>query len=200
MTKVDLAFALVGQRPIPADHGYGLYGALSRILPAVHCDNGIAIHPIGGQQIGNRQLQLTDRSRLIIRVASHQIGELIALAGKQINLAGTPLWIGVPRAFSLTPATALRSRLVTTKNCQDQSRFEQEFRRQLDALFVRPESLFTIVKRKTLRVKDKEIVGYELIVEGLIEEESLSIQETGIGGRRHMGCGVFTPWLTENAK
>ena len=52
MTKVDLAFELVGQQPIPADHGYALYGALSRVLPAVHRDNGVAIHPIGGQQMG----------------------------------------------------------------------------------------------------------------------------------------------------
>jgi hypothetical protein len=32
-----------------------------------------------------------------------------------------------------------------------------------------------------------------VIIEGLTAEESLTIQEKGIGGRRHMGCGVFVP-------
>jgi hypothetical protein len=29
---------------------------------------------------------------------------------------------------------------------------------------------------------------------GLSAEDSLRLQEVGIGGRRHMGCGVFVPF------
>ena len=65
MPTIDLAFSLLASEPIPADHGYHLYGALSRILPQLHETNGIAVHPIRGQQIGNRQLQLNDRSQLV---------------------------------------------------------------------------------------------------------------------------------------
>jgi len=36
-----------------------------------------------------------------------------------------------------------------------------------------------------------EIVGYELIIQGLTAEESITVQEQGLGGKRHMGCGVF---------
>ena len=34
--KVDLSFALVGTHPVPADHGYSLYSAVSRLLPEAH--------------------------------------------------------------------------------------------------------------------------------------------------------------------
>src|SRR5439155_1578765 len=46
-------------------------------------------------------------------------------------------------------------------------------------------------ERRTLRVKDKQVVGFELAATGLSTEDSLRLQETGIGGRRHMGCGIF---------
>ena len=33
----------------------------------------------------------------------------------------------------------------------------------------------------------------EILLDGLTDNESIGIQETGLGGRRHMGCGVFEP-------
>ena len=74
MTMVDLVFPVFSPQPIAADHGYALYAALSRMLPVLHSSNGVGVHPIGGRQIGNRELSLTDRSRLIVRVdsAAHQ--------------------------------------------------------------------------------------------------------------------------------
>ena len=195
VTKVDLAFALMAQQPIPADHGYALYGALSRAVPSLHTTNGIGVHPIrGGQQVGGRRISLMSRSRLVLRLDADAIGEVLSLAGKQLDVRGTKLRVGVPQVWALPPAAALRSRLVTTRNCQDQSRFEAELRRQLDVLHVSAEAIVTIAKRRTLRIKDKEVVGYEVILEGLTAEESLNIQESGLGGRRHMGCGVFVAW------
>jgi hypothetical protein len=60
MTTVDLAFSLIGTKPIPADHRYHLYAALSRVLPALHQGNGIGVHPIRGRQIGHRELTLDE--------------------------------------------------------------------------------------------------------------------------------------------
>ena len=41
--------------------------------------------------------------------------------------------------------------------------------------------------------EDKEIVGFALRVEELTAEESIRLQEKGIGGRRRFGCGIFVP-------
>jgi len=47
--------------------------------------------------------------------------------------------------------------------------------------------------RRTIKIRDKEIVGFAVSIEGLSDEESLSLQENGIGGRRRFGCGIFVP-------
>ena len=190
---IDLAFQVTSQSPLSSDHGYQLFGAISRLLPQVHEPNGVAVLPISGQQIGDRNIQLGNSSRLTIRVASSDIATWLPLAGKTLEVAGVKLQIGVPEIRSLIPTTALRSRLVTTKNCQDQPRFELELRRQMTALGVNEQAIYSIGKRRTIRIRDKEVVGYEVIVEGLTADESLAIQTTGLGGRRHMGCGVFLP-------
>ena len=166
---------------------------MSRAVPSLHTSLGIGVHPIRGQQIGDRRLSLSADSRLVLRVDTDHIGQVLPLAGQQLDLAGAKLRVGVPQVWPLQPAPALRSRLVTTKNCQDQSRFESELRRQLDALDVAAAVIVTIPKRRTLRIKDKEVVGYEVLLEGLTAEESLNVQDQGLGGRRHMGCGVFVP-------
>ena len=125
----------------------------------------------------------------------------IQLAGKPLKLLDRVLRIGVPQARAMVPAAALRARLVTIKLKEagednaalSEERFLEAARRQLGQLGVSSEAILTAGKRRTLRIKGKEIVGYEIILEGLNAEESLDIQERGIGGRRAMGCGVFVP-------
>ena len=197
---IDLAFLVNSKSPLYSDHGYQLFGAISRLLPQVHEPNGVAVLPISGHQIGDRKIQLREFSRLTIRVSTSDIATWLPLAGQTLDVAGTKLQIGVPEIRSLIPSTALRSRLVTTKNCQDQARFELELRKQMAALGVSEHVTFSIGKRRTIRIRDKEVVGYEVIMEGLTAHESIAIQTIGIGGRRHMGCGVFVPLLPKVVK
>jgi CRISPR-associated protein Cas6 len=197
---IDLAFLVNSQSPLYSDHGYQLFGAISRLLPQVHEQNDFAVLPISGQQIGDRKIQLGKSSRLTIRVSTSEIATWLPLTGQTLDVAGTKLKIGAPEIRSLIPSTALRSRLVTTKNGQDQARFELELRKQMAALGVSEQVTFSIGKRRTLRIRAKEVVGYEVIIEGLTAHESIAIQTIGIGGRRHMGCGVFVPLLPKEVK
>jgi CRISPR-associated protein Cas6 len=199
MPLLDLAFPLCAQKPVPADHGYLLYAAISRELPHVHRENGVAIHPIRGQLVGDRMLGLTPSSVILLRVPDGQIADFLPLAGRSIRLGETAVRVGAPQVRPLTLAPALRSRLVVIKikdldaAALTPENFLTAARKQLDALSVSPQAITTIGKRRTLQIKQREIVGYELIVEGLTAEESLTLQEKGLGGRRHMGCGVFVP-------
>lgn len=214
MTYIDLLFSIQTQSPIPTDHGYALYGAISRVLPEVHRENGITIHPIRGSQIGNRQLALNDSSRVTLRVPDGQIAPLLALAGKQLRIVDATVRVGVPNVQALVPATALRSRLVVIKVAHTPAKeltvdnFLAAARKQLDNLGISPEVQLTIPPRPTgphqgepmrraLRIKDRKIIGYELLLEGLTAEESITVQEKGLGGRHHMGCGVFVPFGKE---
>jgi CRISPR-associated protein Cas6 len=198
---VDVSFMLTGTNPIAADHGYALYGAVSRLLEdKVHSENAIGVHPIRGRQVGNRQLMLMPWSTLTLRVADDQIAAMLPLAGHALRIGNASVRVGVPTVRALVPVTALRSRLVNIKvaNIRPEATTEEQFagavRRQLNALGISEAASLTVGKRRTMRVKERELVGYEVLVEGLTAAESITLQEHGIGGKRHMGCGVFVPW------
>lgn len=192
--KIDVRFLIFPRgTPIPADHGFPIYSAISRILPEWHEMEDFGIFPIAGIQIGNRMMALTETSRLSIRIDAERIGEILSLAGKSIGLGSTFLQIGVPTVHSLVPAGSLRCRLATIKGFMEPDEFIGAVRRQLDALGISPSVLIETGKTRDLMIHDKRVVGFELFLYGLNEEESIRVQENGIGGRRKMGCGLFLP-------
>jgi CRISPR-associated protein Cas6 len=74
MPVIDLSFVLVGTT-IPLDHGYALFSALCRIVPELHGDTKVGVHPIRDRQTAPGVLSLTDRSRLKIRVPSENAAD-----------------------------------------------------------------------------------------------------------------------------
>ncbi len=226
MSYVDLAFLVTG-RSIPADHGYALYSAISQHIPSIHLpptspDSGetpdtaptlpIAVHPINGRLMGDRTLALTIESRLIIRIESVLIGEILPLAGKQLRIDGGTIQVGTLEIRPLKPAPRLYSRLVTIKGFLEPGPFLEAVARQLAALGIKGvpgllkrqgEKSFegrsgleddrSPFIRRTIRIRDKEVVGYALEVRELSADDSIRLQENGLGGRRHFGCGIFVP-------
>ena len=217
MPIVDLAFRITGDS-VPADHGYLLYSAVAAYLPALHNSNGedewsrVGIHPCAGTLTGNRELALRRTSRLIIRTPTELIGDFMVLAGRTLPLAGHNIHVGTPEVFPLKLSPNLHSRLVTIKTAESPAAFLEMARRQLDSLEIQGEIALKQTKqpaalegnparnrdtpvyiRRTLRIKEYEVVGYAVQVTGLTPEESRRLQEHGIGGRRRFGCGVFIP-------
>ena len=190
MPSIDLAFRLTGSA-VPVDHGYALYAALSRILPELHAAKDIAVQPIRGVYNGNGTLHLADFSRLILRLPDEQIQPYLKLAGKRLVVDDHPLSVGVPEVRTLRPVTRLRARLVTIKGFLQEDEFLAAAKRQLEQLGINGQA--HIGARRTFRVRDKQVVGFEMGVSQLTAEESLTLQERGLGGRRKMGCGVFVP-------
>jgi CRISPR-associated protein Cas6 len=80
---------------------------------------------------------------------------------------------------------------VTIKGFMETEPFLEAVKRQLQDLQVAGEA--HLGERKTFRVKDKQVVGFSMGIINLTAEESLTLQEKGLGGRRRMGCGVFVP-------
>ena len=125
MPVIDLSFVLVGTT-IPLDHGYVLFSALCRVVPALHGDVSAGVHPIRGRQSAAGVLNLTDWSRLKIRLPSEGLAPYIALAGKEIELEGHHVRVGVPQVEGLVPAPNLASRLVTFRNALTPSALEED--------------------------------------------------------------------------
>jgi CRISPR-associated protein Cas6 len=205
---VDLVFRLRGT-VVPADHGYLLYAAIAKEVPAIHGDGAIGIHPLQGRLVGGRRLALGRASRLVVRLSAERIPELLPLAGRQLDVGGDGLMVGVPEVRALRPAAALWSRLVVIKGFMEPIDFLEATQRKLAALSV--EGRITLMRRRlrtpleggrggqdsvvrrTLRVHDKDVVGFAVRAEGLGAEDSLRLQAVGLGGRRRFGGGVFVP-------
>jgi CRISPR-associated protein Cas6 len=64
-------------------------------------------------------------------------------------------------------------------------------RRQMEALGI--SGRMDLCERRTFRVHHKNVVGYSMTISELTAEESVALQENGLGGRRRMGCGMFGP-------
>lgn len=201
MPVVDLAFAVSGTW-LPLDYGYPLFSALSRIVPELHGDRRIGVHPIRGVHLEPRRLTLVPQSRLRLRLPSEEIAPYLAVAGKTLDLDGSPLSVGIPSVESLRPSADLSARLVTIGHHIEPDPFLSSLRRQLSELGVSTEPHFVPSTdpahpdqptRRVLRIKRRAIVGYALRITGLTAEESLIVQEHGLGSRRRIGCGVFVP-------
>lgn len=188
---VDVAFPLHGDA-LALDHGYPLFGAVSRLIPRLHHEPKWGIHPVYGRRTGPGKLQLLPSSLLTIRLPSTDIGQLLILAGQSLDVAGSRVMVGIPRVFPLKPRPALRSRLVTIKSFKDDGGgFEGALRRQLVALAVSERAKVEVGARRVVRVSNHTIVGFPVVLDGLSPDESVRVQSEGLGGRRHMGAGLF---------
>ena len=205
---LDILFRVTGTEA-PADHGYALFGAISRILENsgdrwLHGNAAIGLHTIRGVPGAPGRYLLGEGSRFGLRLPPELVPRSLKLAGRRIELDGCRLRVGVAQTRALVPATTLRSRIVTTRNGIDPARFDAEIARQAAALDIHGR-IFRVPRRderasagrdpsrRVVRIRDKRVVGYALLATELTAEESIRLQERGLGGRRRMGCGVFVP-------
>ena len=195
MPTVDLAFKLMGTR-IAVDHGYALFAAVNRLVAEIHDAQDIGLHPIRGRFDGNGCLVLSPASRLIVRISDDRIREFLKLSGKTLEVDGNQLRVGVPEVRALRSAAALFARLVTIKGFMEPETFIKATNRQLETMGVI--AALQLGDRRTLRIKDKQVVGFELFASELNAEGSIKLQEIGIGGRRRMGCGVFVEFHSDD--
>lgn len=61
---------------------------MSRLLPSLHAERHVAIHPVRGQYMGGDTLRLARHSRLTFRLPDERIQLVLRLAGKTLNVGG----------------------------------------------------------------------------------------------------------------
>lgn len=199
--SIDLTFPILGEF-VPLDHGYALYSSLSQHIAALHEPSTCwAIGPVGGRYAGRNLMALVPgRSRLRLRLPGADIPRALVLSGKALDIGGHRVRLGVPTVHALVPASALVAKIVTIKGFTEPESFLDAARRQLQELGGCGETAIPAVsvgpregepRRRIIAIKGKRVVGFCLQVIGLSPEDSLQLQERGIGGRRKMGCGFF---------
>jgi CRISPR-associated protein Cas6 len=133
---------------------------------------------------------------------SERLDLIIPLAGRSLKVGESVIQLQAPTLEPLTPACTLAAKLVTIKNATEPGPFLEAARRRLAELPVSGEPAIPLVqkgdragepRRLVVRVKGCRIVAFPVVVSALTAEESVRLQEAGLGGRRRMGCGLFVP-------
>jgi len=189
--KIDIIFPVTGDTA-PADNNYAMFSAICKQIPDIR-DNDVAIMGVNGVNDGNGKIFLVPYSKSTIRVDAKVIPLVYKLANTRLLLGKHRVNLGTPKMRSLEPANLLRSRIVTIKGFQEPKPMIEAVNRQLQALGIKDASI-TIPQngRKTVRIKETT-VGFTTLIGNLSDEESLLLQDKGVGGRRRMGCGFFLP-------
>jgi CRISPR-associated protein Cas6 len=197
VVQIELHFHIHGST-LPTLHGYSMYSALCHIQPSFHQADWLGIHTIRGQREGEGVLRLAPNSRLRLRLPQDRIGDALLLSGQAIKVGRHTIQIGVPEVRPLLPAPSLSARMVTIKGYTEPEPFAGACRRQLDALEVAGE--VELGRRLVQRAGRATIIGFATRIHNLTPEESLRVQESGLGGRRRMGCGLLVPCQVAVAK
>jgi CRISPR-associated protein Cas6 len=187
----DVRWPIAQSGWIPLGHPYPLFAALASLVPEIHGNERVGIHLIRGIRSAPGRLELTKNSAVALRTPIDFLPRLMVLSGKKLTLAGCSIRLGVPELHPIMPAERLFSRVVTIKGFQDPENFAKAATRQLEHLGIRSSVHMEIGQRRVVQVKGNTIVGFSLQLDSLTDEESVSVQTEGIGGRRRLGCGLF---------
>jgi CRISPR-associated protein Cas6 len=175
---------------LPVDHGYALFLALAELMPWIADEELLGIHPIQGANLGDGNLMVGRRCKLMIRAPRARALELMKLAGQSFTVSGHAFTIGQGKLRALSWHTPLYAHCVTTGS-SDERTFASDVIRLLDEMNI--DSRFICGKRQTLTTALGVEYGYSLMLHGLPIEHALQVQQDGLGTNRKLGCGIFIP-------
>jgi len=196
---IDMLFAL-DCRSIPVDHAHALAKALQQAAPWLsEADVGIHnIHVAGSQNGwerpehgGGQHLHLSRRTKLCIRVPKQAVAELkSALEGQTVDVAGCALRIGVGKQRLLSRESTLLSRYVAGPAGLDEDGFLRWAADELATLGIRVRKALC-GKTTAIDTPDGPVETRSLMLADLTQDESILLQQRGLGPYRQLGCGIF---------
>lgn len=187
----DLVFELSGAR-LPRDHATALWAALTEQLPWLADEPLAGVHAIRGAAT-ETGLLLSRRARLALRLPLRRQADAARLVGRRLEVEGESLEVGAVRERSLEPYPTLSAQFVATGAADDLGHQQtvQALLGEID-LPLR----FICGRMRLMRCGATTIAGASVVLHQLRPEQSLRIQRRGLGGLRHLGCGLFLPHKT----
>jgi CRISPR-associated protein Cas6 len=197
---VDAVFA-IECRSLPVDHAYALSQAIQAALPWFADEPQAGLHTVHGAASGagwqrpegkDALLQLSQRTRLVLRLPERRMQEAAALAGRTLDVAGFPMRVGRLSPRPLARIASLFSRGVLLANAIDEQDFLAAAARELGALGIAAGTMLC-GRDVTLATPPRAYRTRSLMVTVATPAQSLALQRQGLGEARKLGCGLFIP-------
>lgn len=195
----DLVFKLRGSN-LDIDHAFALSEALQLRLKRDTC-NKIGVHGVHLASSGNgwnrpeqsdALLPLSRRTRLAIRVHRDDSDEVGQITNQTLHIGSQQVVVGESTMRKLSTIGTLYARAV----CCDPEQSEADFLVQVAGLLNEMNikvSKMICGKSGAIRTAGDTIFTRTLMVADLQPEESVTLQQRGLGEGRMLGCGLFVP-------
>ena len=198
---IDLAFRIACPT-IPLDHAHALSSALLDKLPWLAEEDHAGIHLVHGAASGNgwyrpedtenELLHLSRRTRMRLRIPASRLQDARALTGQMLDIAGHSLEVGKADVCGLSTLPTLFSRYVVTSEALDETQFLELAAEQLKALDIPCRKMLGGITHK-MNFPAGPVFTRSLMVAELQPEQSVRLQQLGLGDGRTVGCGLFLP-------
>lgn len=197
---VDAVFA-IECRSLPVDHAYALSQAIQAALPWFADEPQAGLHAVHGAASGSgwmrpegddALLQLSRRTRLVLRLPERRMRDAAALAGRTLDIAGWPMRVGRLSPRPLARIASLFARGVLLAGAVDEQDFLAAAARELGALGIAAGTLLC-GRDVTLATPQRTYRTRSLMVTVATPAQSLALQRQGLGEARKLGCGLFIP-------
>jgi len=197
---VDAVFA-IECRSLPVDHAWALSAAIQAALPWFADEPQAGLHTVHGAASGSgwmrpegadALLQLSRRTRLVLRLPARRIEDAAALAGHTLDVAGWPMRVGKLAPRRLARIASLFSRGVIFENADDETGFLAAASEALRTLGIEASTLLC-GREVTLATPERSWRTRSLMVTVATPSQSLALQRHGLGEARKLGCGLFIP-------
>jgi CRISPR-associated protein Cas6 len=198
---VDLSYR-ISCRTLPLDHAYSLSRALQQALPWLADEPAAGIHLIHGAESGNgwyrpedsesALLHLSRRARMMLRMPKERIAQARGLEGAELDIQGHRLSVGTAEVKNLSSLATLFARYVAIEDAVDEEAFLRRVTDEFAALGLEVRKLMC-GREHCFQTPDGTIRTRTVMVADLEPEQSVLVQQKGIGARQKMGFGLFIP-------
>ncbi len=198
---VDVAYRLNGGS-MPVEHAFSLAQTLESELPWLIEEPFVGIHRIHVAASGNGWMRpeaaeggmliISRRTRLSLRIPSSRVDDARTLIGRTLDYPGHPVTLGEMNVNSLSTGDTLFSRYVAGIGEEDEGSFLERAKESFELLGIR---VFTNIcgLAQSMETPTETISTRSLLVAGLSPDQALSLQRSGLGPHRLLGCGLFIP-------
>lgn len=195
----DLVFRLRGTS-LDIDHAFALSTALQAHLSDDLCAR-IGVHGVRMAGSGNgwnrpeqsdAALPLSRRARLAIRVHRDDSEEVGQIMDRTLQIGHQEVTLGSSVMRKLSTIGTLYARAICCDREQSESDFLTEMAASLKQMNIRVSKMIC-GRCGEIRTADEIIFTRALMVADLEAEESVALQQQGLGQDRMLGCGLFVP-------
>ena len=195
----DLVFRLRGSK-LEIDHAFVLAEALRSRLKAETFAR-IGVHGVRMAGSGNgwnrpqqadAEMPLSRRARLAIRLHRDDYAEVAGISDQTLRLGRQQLEIGASAVRKLSSMASLHARAIRCDQGQSEPDFLAQVANDLQRLGIVVTRMIC-GRSGEIRSAEGSLFTRALLIADLKPEESVCLQQRGLGEAQRLGCGLFVP-------